>query len=260
MPTAERLKGVTVVVTRPAHQANVLCELINGEGGKTIRFPVLEITAPSQPLALNQVQAKLSDANVVIFISPNAVEYGLKIIRDAGGFPETVQVAAVGQGTAKTLSQSGRPADIFPTQQYNSEALLAMSELQSVSGQRIIICRGEGGRELLAETLRSRGANVDYVECYQRIQPDSDTKELRSALSAKTVDAVVVTSNQGLQNLHDMLDSADLALLKNIQLFVVSDRGQRLAVELGFSTPAIIVDKASDQGILDSLLEWRSNS
>ena len=183
----------------------------------------------------------------------------MKIIQDTGGIPENVQVAAVGQGTAKLLRQLGRPADIFPTHQYNSEALLGMSELQFVSGQQIVIFRGEGGRELLADTLRSRGATVEYIECYQRIRPDTDTQELHAALVAKSVNAVVVTSNQGLQNLHDILDPDDFTLLKNVQLFVVSDRGQRLAVELGFALPAIIASKASDHGILDSLLEWNAN-
>lgn len=256
---AGTLAGKTIVVTRPAHQAEPIIKLISESGGSPLRFPVLEINEPNNPLASNQLQAILSSAKLVIFISPNAVDYGMKMIQKVGGIPDAVKIAAVGQGSAKKLSQCGRPADVFPTDQYDSEALLAMDELQSMSGKNVVIFRGDGGRELLADTLRKRGANVDYIECYQRIRPDTDPAELSAALAANKVDAAVVTSNQGLQNLHDMLDPGDRSLLQKVQLFVVSDRGRRLAVELGYSQPAIIVNKVSDQGILDSLLDWSSN-
>jgi uroporphyrinogen-III synthase len=252
------LSDTMIVVTRPAHQAKSLCDLITSLGGNPIRFPVLEITDPNNAQSLSDIKRKLSAANTIIFISPNAVERGLKLIQQAGGISEAVKIAAVGEGSANKLAEQGQPADIFPVSRFNSEALLAMDELQSVSDHRILIFRGEGGREQLAETLRNRGATVEYVECYRRIKPDTDTQELSALLADGSVDAVVVTSNEGLQNLHDMLDPNDRQLLHETQLIVVSDRGQRLALKLGFSRPAIIVDKVSDQGIVDSLLLWKS--
>ena len=254
---ADSLSGMLVVITRPAHQADALCELIRASGGTTLRFPVLDITDPANPPDPAEVQALLADASLAIFISPNAVDYGMKVIESSGGLPAHIKVAAIGQGTAKKLAQHGRQANIFPSKRFDSEALLAMEELTFVADQRIVIFRGEGGREHLADILRQRGADVDYVECYKRVQPSNDNRELSSALEKKSVDAVVVTSNQGLQNLYDMLGPDDRRRLLKVQLFVVSDRTQELAQTLGFSKEAIIVDQASDQGIVESLLQWK---
>jgi uroporphyrinogen-III synthase len=253
----DTLAGKTIVVTRPAHQADALCDLISVNGGKPVRFPVLEISDPIKPLDPSQVQSTLSNTDLIIFISPNAVDYGMKVIASSGGFPDKVKVAAIGQGSARKLAQLGRPADVFPSDRFDSEALLAMSELQSVSGQRVTIFRGEGGREHLADTLRQRGAQVDYLECYRRVRPDTDTTELSSGLAKETIDAIVVTSNEGLQNLHDMLKPDEQQRLLNVQLFVVSERTKALAKTLGFSKTAIIINQASDQGIVDSLLQWK---
>lgn len=258
MPVADELAASTIVVTRPAHQAANLCNLIVNHGGKVIRFPVLEISDPPVPLNSASIQNTLAAAKLVIFISPNAVDFGMKAVESAGGIPQTVKVAAIGQGTAKKLQQWQQPVEVFPTDKFDSEALLAMDELQQVDGQNIVIFRGVGGREHLADTLRQRGATVEYIECYQRVRPkDVDNEELSAALGAESVDAVVVTSNEGLQNLYGMLSPQDQRRLLNVQLFVVSERSRELAKTLGFSKTAIIVDKASDQGIVDSLLKWK---
>lgn len=264
MPTTEGLKGTlnnkTVVVTRPAHQAQHLCEAIQNQGGIPIRFPVLEIAAPADPAEAKQLlSAKLQSADILIFISPNAVERGVELIKSIGDIPATARIAAVGLGSAKKLKQQGLTADIFPDTQFNSEALLAMNEMQSVAGNSILIFRGEGGRELLADTLKQRGAEVIYIECYRRIRPESNSEKLSQQLASQSVDAAVVTSNQGLQNLCDMLASEDRERLQQVQLFVVSDRAQHLAVELGFKLPAIVVGQASDEAIVDSLLQWSEN-
>ena len=250
------LTGKTIVITRPAHQAESLCELIAANGGAPIRFPVLEIAEPQMPLDPETVSAILANTNLLIFISPNAVDYGMKVINAAGGIPDHINVAAIGQGTARKLSEWGHPANVFPREKFDSEALLAMQELQSVSGKQVVIFRGEGGREHLANTLRERGANVEYAECYRRVQPKTDTREITDRLAEESIDAIVVTSNEGLENLYHMLEPINRQSLLNVQLFVVSERGQELAASLGFSKTAIIVSKASDQGIVESLQHW----
>lgn len=247
------------MVTRPVHQAEGLCGLISQYGGTPVRFPVLEISDPQHPPSAADIKTLLAKTSMVIFISPNAVDYGMKAVATAGGLPSPVKVAAIGQGTARKLAEAGRPADVFPSEKFDSEALLAMQELKSASDQQIVIFRGEGGREHLANTLRERGARVDYIECYRRVQPETDTRELAEKLAADFVDAIVVTSNEGLQNLFDMTDAPYRPSLLKVQLFVVSERSQELAAVLGFIKPAIIVNKASDQGIIESLLQWASS-
>ena len=220
---------------------------------------MLEIAEPSIPLNSSTVKAVLAKAGLAIFISPNAVEYGIKVIDAAGGVPDSVKLAAIGQGTARKLAEYGLPPQVFPSERFDSEALLALPELRSVTGQRVVIFRGEGGREQLASTLRERGAVVEYLECYRRVQPSTDTQELNARLAANSIDAIVVTSNEGLQNLYDMLGSSNRRTLFDVQLFVVSERGQDLANSLGFVKPAIVVSKASDQGIVDSLIAWSAS-
>ena len=250
------LEGITVVVTRPVHQAHSLCQLIESCGGTALRFPVLEIGEPQDPHGLSDLIKRLGQFDIAIFVSPNAAQWGMKSIQAFGGFPAHVKVAAVGQGTAKKLTELGVSVDIFPTEQFNSEALLAMDEFIKVAGKHIVIFRGEGGRELLADTLGARGADVEYAECYRRLRPATNTAKLHEQLTSGAVDIITVTSNESLQNLYDMVGETDRQYLLNVPLIVVSDRGQQLALELGFNNPAIIAEKASDQALLEAVIHW----
>ena len=258
IPVVKPLTGVTVVVTRPVHQSETLCQLIESSGGFPLRFPTLEIGEPGDPAALLKILENIDRFDIAIFISPNAVEWGLKFVRQTGALPVHLKVAAVGKGTAKKLAANGIAVDIFPAQQFNSEALLALDPLQQVADQRILIFRGEGGRELLADTLRARGASVEYAECYQRLLPDNDSAELSGPLAQGKVNIITVTSNEALQNLYDMIGSDYRQYLLKLPLIVVSDRGQQLALELGFKGSVIVAANASDQSLLDAIIEWKT--
>jgi uroporphyrinogen-III synthase len=251
------LRGLGVLVTRPAHQAEPLCRLIEGAGGRAIRFPVLAIAAPldMQP-ALATVQG-LAHYNLAIFISPNAVELGLDLIAAQGGIPPGLRLAVVGEGSGRTLrARLGRGPDLQPAQRFDSEALLALPALQQVAGWRIAIFRGDGGRELLGQTLRGRGATVDYVEVYRRERPDSDPTALAAQLAQGAVDIVTVTSSEGLRNLLELAGADNAARLRQLPLVVVSERTAALAKELGFSQPARIAALASDAGLVEAVARW----
>lgn len=251
------LQGIHIVVTRPAHQADDLCQLIESEGGSVIRFPVLGIAEPKDSRKLDDVIDRLAQFDVAIFISPNAVSHAMKKISDRDGLPRHLQIAAVGQATAKSLASYGLVVDLFPKDSFNSEALLAMTQLQQVEGKKIVIFRGEGGRELLADTLRERGAHVEYAECYRRIRPDNDVQPLLQQGEKNEVDIIIVTSNEGLHNLMDMVGVAGRHWLLQTPLLLVSQRTAELARQLGFTQTPIIATKASDDAILQSLIEWR---
>jgi len=252
------LAGTTVVVTRPVHQAEPLCQLIESCGGTALRFPTLDIGEPSNQHVLRRIVKNLDQYDIAIFVSPNAVEWGMKFIQDSGGLPTTLKIAAVGQGTTRKLASFGISVDIFPGEQFNSESLLATEELQQIAGKRIVILRGEGGRELLAEQLRQRGASVEYAECYRRLRPDADSSMLSAKLADGSIDIITVTSNEALQNLCAMVDESDLVRLRKLPLIVVSDRARQLALELGFSVPVIISGKVSDDALLDAIIHWKS--
>ena len=210
------LKGRGVAVTRPASLAQGLAGLITAAGGQAFLFPAIEI----QPLPA----ASPAKSDIAVFISPTAVREGLKYL------PPGAQVVALSRGTLRELERQGIKGVLTVEEGADSEALLTLPELQRVAGRRIAIFRGEGGRELLGETLRSRGARVEYVECYRRERPRSDPEPLVAAWKAGRLHAVTVSSAQGLANLFALLD-ADL--LRGLPLFVPHERVAAEARRLG---------------------------
>jgi uroporphyrinogen-III synthase len=256
-PASAPLQGVGVLVTRPAHQADSLCELIRQQGGTAIRFPVLEIRPPADPQKLLQVIDTIEDYDWAVFISANAVDRTLGIIQGKRDWPKSVRIAVVGKRSAEELERFGLTADLSPQQKFNSEALLALADLQDVGGQRIVIFRGNGGREILANTLRKRGATVEHVEAYRRVRPHSDNAELLRRWRQGLVNIVLVNSAESLRNLVEMLGKSGESLLTATPLLVVSERMLALAEELDFQFPPIVAENATDQAVVDALLAWR---
>lgn len=245
-----RLKGDRVLVTRPQHQAGPLCELIESAGGHALRYPALAILPPIDSHANEAILARLEQYQLAIFISPNAVAMGVEQMQKRGTLPATLQLAAVGKGSALALKQRlGRDPDLYPSELFNSEALLALPELQQVGGKQILIVRGEGGRELLAEILRQRGAEVDYLEVYRRVRPEPPPPW------PEEIDIITVTSREGLQNLYDMVSAEHRQQLLNTPLVVVSERSADLAHRLGFRQAVTIARNASNEALLDAVIQ-----
>lgn len=251
------LAGIGVLVTRPAHQAEALCALIEAAGGTPIRFPVLEIAEPADSSALDAVLDHLDQFDLAVFISANAVERAIGHIRAQGGLPSRLRVAAVGRASAKALERLGRAPDFYPKGQFNSEALLALDEMQDLDGQRVVIFRGEGGRELLADTLTERGAQVEYAEVYRRVKPDSDTAGLLRRWARGEVDLAIATSNEGLHNLFELVGKLGRAWLRQTPLIVVSERTRELARELGFTAEVLVADQPGDEALVAAATRWR---
>lgn len=243
------LNGARILVTRPAAQADNLCGLIERQGGVAVCFPTLEITGQQPEAELLQTAW---GADWLIFTSTNAVDFAIKAF--GGKMPglHPPRVAAVGLATAGALQQLGWTVDCVPATEFNSEGLLAEPALQVVAGRRCVIVRGVGGREKLAECLRSRGAEVAYLEVYGRRRPDLDSSELAGRLAAGGLEAATVTSIEALQNLLAMLDSASALLLRSIPLVAISERIGQMAEQLGFKRIAVS-RQATDTAILETL-------
>ncbi len=250
------LAGRTVVVTRPQAQAAPLAEAIAAAGGKPLVFPLLEISPAADPQPLAEAVAHLGEYAVAVFISPNAVDYALPAILAPGAWPPGLLPAAVGQGTVKALQAHGVAGCIAPTERFDSEALLALPELaaERVAGRRIAIFRGDGGRELLADTLRERGASVDCITCYRRSGPSAGVVPLLAAWRAAGLDAITVSSSEGLRYLVDLLDAEGRNFLQRTPLFVPHARIAENARALGLSN--IVLTEAADAGILAGLLAY----
>lgn len=245
------------MVTRPTHQAARLCELIRAAGGEALAFPVLEIAPIDDPAPARALFARLKEFDIALFVSANAVDHAAALL-DGDALPSALKLAAVGRRTAECVREHFHRIDIEAPPPYNSEALLATPALSEVRGKRIVIVRGAGGRELLAETLRARGAEVHYAEVYRRLEPDTDLDTVRS--SRPHIDLMVVTSNDGLRNLVSMAGGRHRDWLLAAQLVVISPRTAELAADLGFAHPAAVAHTATDEALLAAMTAWRSNA
>ena len=251
------LDGIGVLVTRPEHQAEQLCRLIEQQGGSAFRFPVLEIADPVDPEPLLQVARRLEEFDYAVFISANAVNRTLEQILAVRAWPATLAIVVIGRSSAEAVHQFGLNADVCPEHKFNSEALLELPEMQMVRGKRFVIFRGDGGREFLAERLRERGAEVEYVQAYRRLQPHGDITGLLRSWRAGQIDIVLVNSAESLANLAAMIGERGKALLTSTRLLVASDRILPLARKLGFQHDPVVADNATDQAVLEALLDWR---
>ena len=256
MSAHAELHGLRVLVTRPAGQAERLCKLIDAAGGEAFCLPAIDILDPVDSYHLERVVASLANYDLAVFISVNAVTRGLDVISAHGEWPANVRIATVGVRSAEALTPYGLSAELVPGQRFSSEGLLALDELQDLRGQRVVIFRGNGGREYLHDTLVERGAEVDYVEVYRRACPVVDPQEILPYWQPGVLDIITITSNETLQNLFDMAGIEGQPLLQEIPLLVVSERQAQLAKQLGFTQEPVYAEHASDEAIVQALKDY----
>ncbi len=251
------LAGIGVLVTRPEQQATSLCASITDHGGRAIPLPAITISGPAQPKVSAALLEEVASFALVVFISPNAVHYGLRLLAGQG-IPLGVLVAAVGLGTARALESHGITPDILPPEQFDSEALLQQPELQELAGRKVLIVRGNGGRPLLGDTLQQRGATVQYAEVYRRECPQVDVTPLLQRWPDE-VHIVTATSNAILENLLQLVGEPGGELLRRTPLVVISERMRQHASALGWSE-IILAEQAGDEAIVAAVCAWRAGS
>ncbi|MBL8482195.1 MAG: uroporphyrinogen-III synthase [Rhodocyclaceae bacterium] len=248
---APALAGHSVVVTRPRAQSEPLAARIRAAGGVAIVYPLLAIEDADDPAELENACRRLGDYQYAMFVSPNAVERALTYILARRDWPPQLRVAAVGAATASALARHGIAGVIAPQQRFDSEALLELPELaeHQVRGRRVVVFRGQGGRELFADTLRARGALVDHVQCYRRVAPAGGIE----ALLASGADAMAVSSSEGLRNLWQLLDARGRDWLAALPLFVPHARIAEQAAALGLQN--VVRCGAGDDGLMEALMQ-----
>lgn len=250
------LAGRTILVTRPQQQAAALSQAIRAAGGDVFDFPALVIEAvPLEQLSASHAQ--LEAADIAIFISPNAAQFGMAAIQAVGRLSASTEVFAVGPGTTRVLRELGVLQVIAPQGQ-DSEALLALPQLQHVAGKRVVIVRGVGGRAVLSDTLTTRGAEVHFLECYRRCCPQADVAPLLSRLKTGDIDAVTITSAEALHNLAGLLGEAGAPLLANTPLFAPHEKIAEAARRFGIAH--VIATPGGDAGLVDGLINWFRNT
>ncbi len=248
------LKGVGVLVTRPEHQADELSLAIEDAGGEAIRFPVVDIE-PHDSADVNRWLDALPAPHVTIFVSTNAVIYGLPY---ANG--DDTAIAAIGPSTKSVIESAGRQVDIFASQGFDSEHLLDTPALQDVAGKNIRIIRSDDGRDLLANTLRERGATVDYLPVYRRLTRNY-SPNLLTGLEHRwrdgQVHCVIAMSVDSLHKLLEVLPIGCRELLANTPLVTPSVRVLQTASDRIPKAKISLAESPSTDDIVRALIACR---
>jgi len=248
------LSGRGIVVTRPAPQAGPFARLIEAAGGRPILFPAIEIRDAADLAPFYHLVDRLDEFDLAVFISPNAVERAMGLIAGRRALPPGLKIATIGGGGVRALAARGVAGAISPQGRYDSEALLELPEI--AGARRVVIFRGEGGREHLGETLAARGAKVEYAECYRRVRPELDPAPLLKGWARGDIHAVTVTSSEGLRNLSSMVGPAGREPLRLTPLFAPHPRIAEAAQ--AFEVKTVIVTGPGDSGLLESLVTYFS--
>ena len=258
MHTHDQLAGKTVIVTRPLAQAQNMCESLERYQATVVHFPVISITAAKNIEPAENALKKLKTYNTVIFISANAVHYSMDLAQQLSLSFKDKQLAAVGPATKMALESYGHSVNIVPTTGFTSEALLNHNSLCQVKGQKILIVRGQSGREHLRQELESRGAEVSYAEVYQRQLPTQRAKIDLSVLPKEDT-AILSYSVETVQNLWSLCNQDEKHWLTNATLIVGSERIAKAASSVGFAKKPIIAENSSDEAMLNAVIGWAKN-
>jgi len=232
------LNNITVLNTRPYHQAAPLSKQIVDLGGKVIDFPTMEI------IPIKCEHCSWSHIDIAIFTSANAV-----CLKPNEIIPAEVTVIAIGPGTAARLAAHTTVALIIP-ESFNSEGLLALPILEKVNDKKLVIFCGENPRPLLKDTLTERNANVTVKLCYRRVLPKYTEKQKATVLNT-SFDIIISTSLESLQNLFSL--QSRVSTMLNTTLLVISPKMKCLAEQLGWKH-VIVAANASDHAILYCML------
>jgi uroporphyrinogen-III synthase len=230
-----------LLLTRPAEDCAALAQTLVAQGIASHCMPLLAIEALAETDAQRSTFAELQRYCAVIVVSKPAARIGAQLLAQHGPASCSMPWFSVGAATAAELAGRGLQVHC-PESGDDSEALLALPTLQQavagVSSPRVLILRGEGGREFLAERLRSQGVTVDYLPLYRRALPAYPAGELSRCVRAERLNGLVVSSGQGFEHLWQLAGD-DWPVLARLPLFVPSPR---VAEQARLAGAEIVVD------------------
>ncbi|PSS45603.1 uroporphyrinogen-III synthase [Enterobacter sp. FS01] len=245
---------MSILVTRPSPAGDQLVSRLRTLGQVAWSFPLIEFSPGRELPLLAGHLAALQEGDMLFALSQHAVEFAhARLQQDGQRWPDAPRYFAIGRTTALALHTESGKGIRYPLDREISEVLLQLPELQTVVGKRALILRGNGGRELLGDTLRERGAEVTFCECYQRCNKHYDGAEEAMRWHSRGVTTLVVTSGEMLQHLWSLIPQwyRENWLLR-CRLLVVSERLANLARELGWQDIRI-ADNADNDALLRAL-------
>lgn len=248
------MRGLRVLTVRPVNSDDALPEVLRGEGCLVHSLPVMTIT-PRVDAAQHLQQQLQSVPDLLLFASPNAARIALKLAgRELAAVPLSF---AVGEGTARVLKAGGL-SPLVPANDFTSEGLLALPQLQQLQGRKLMLLKGEGGRELLQTTLRERGADVIPCLLYRRELCVHHRDQIQMLLAQNKLDILVVHSGELLRNLLYLADRL-ISRLLDLPVVVPGERVAAQAAEAGFSNVIVAANAVADD-MITALQRWCGES
>lgn len=251
------LSDVRVAVTRPRHQCRKVLRLLKAKNAYARCLPVLDIVPPADMDAAVEALDARDSFDMMIFVSANAVTMALRLVTGGAALADGATVAAVGPATVRALEAAGIAVSIQPSGEVSSEGLLGNPALGSpaVTGKRILLVKGEGGRPVIAETLTARGALVTSVDVYRRACPGGTIRDLLQE-PLESFGFIVITSGTALENLLSLANPGEAHHVRNARLVVASSRLADLARRHGALGTPVISPAPTDEAIVDALVSW----
>ncbi|NKB76809.1 MAG: hypothetical protein GKR96_07095 [Gammaproteobacteria bacterium] len=254
------LKNVGVLVTRPLPQGNNIFRLIQSEGGTPFSFPVLEIQPPDDFIAFEHCLKDLKEYDIVLLVSLSAINSFANGLRQLGlTLTESVKVGVMGRRSEDQCRQYDIPVSYIPTGSMDSEGLLRTLEGVDLFRKKVLIVRGQTGRELLKNELSARDAVVEYVDAYKRIVTSRPTTVLIDQWQSGGIDRVLVTSNSVVDGMFELLGPNAL-LFQKTPIITISHRISAYCSHKGVVAPIYVSETPADEDVLRCLITSQSES
>ncbi len=252
----QSLKNISLWITRPHGQADQLSNMLRKKGAKVLHLPMIQIEKIAVSKKARASIKKLKNYDLVFFISTNAANLGMELLEvEFSKLPDKPAYFAPGPTTARVLESYGLKV-FYPDKVMSTEALLILPEIRRIlenkeKKKQALIFRGQGGRELLANTLRAKGVEVEYIELYKRVLPSLSEAYLKEISTAKKPDGIIFSSAEAIQNFIVLFEKV-YPDYKKIPAFLSSERLMGIARDAGFAN-TILLKAANDQSVVDGV-------
>lgn len=250
----QTLQDLKVLITRPHDQSVQLKEKLEQLGANVISFPTIVILPPLDLKPMQRSLDTIDQCDIAIFTSANSVFRTHETLQQKS--ISHLTTIAIGPGTRKAMDSYHLPVSVCPQENFTSEGLLDLPELNNIKGKNILLFTGAGGRQLLPKALGARGANVTTVITYRRQRPQVDISPLLLQWQNAGIDIILSSSRESLGNLFIMLGPKGAALLQRTPLVVVNRQMSLLADRLGCMGMISIAKNATDEALTETLCTW----
>ncbi|WP_322907951.1 uroporphyrinogen-III C-methyltransferase [Paenibacillus campi] len=262
------LFGKRILVTRARSQASELVDRIDELGGEPYEYPVIETvmpTAPETQQGIAQALATLEQYDWVFFTSVNGVDYFFRHLEQQGRDIRALhraRIAAVGPATRDALRNHGICATTLP-QKFHAEGLLEHLTGELMTGQKVLLPRGDLARAWLPQALTELGLSVTEIDTYETVLVGEDDLELKKLLAEQAIHAVTFTSSSTVTNLLTALRKLGfddpVAALANSTIACIGPQTAKTAAENGLQVD-LLAESSTIDGLIDVLCRWNQGS